>query len=162
MIARFEPGEWPNQQGTAWAHKRAARSSVGVLAALLATVSLALAGCGGSHPRTVVLRSAIPATSDIWVRITGPGGAVSYIARRFMGGAAFSRFSFTDASREGVFLPPGVRQRKLCSSTHVIRQEDAPDLQKWRGNKLEITIYGRKVSEIFCAVLGADLYLGGS
>jgi hypothetical protein len=142
--------------------KRLAGARRGVLAAFLAAASLAIAGCGSSHPRTVVLRSAVPATSDIWVRITGPGGAVSYIARRFRSGGAFSGFSFTDASREGVFLPPGVRDRKLCASTHIIRQADAPELQKWRWNKLAITIYGRKVSAIFCAVLGADLYLGSS
>ena len=84
---------------------------------------------------------------------------MSYIARRFRTGDAFSRFSFRDASREGLFLPPHVRDRKLCSSTHIIRRSDAPDLQEWRGRTLEVTIYGREISAIYCAVLGADLYL---
>jgi hypothetical protein len=58
-----------------------------------------------------------------------------------------------------VFVPPRVRERKLCASTHVIRADDAPQLQKWRGRTLAITIYGQQSSRIFCAVLGGDLYL---
>ena len=100
-----------------------------------------------------------PDVSDIYVRITGPGGAVSYVARRFKTGDAFSRLSFKDASREGSFLPPDVRDRKLCSSTHIIRSDDAPELQKWRGRTLEVTIYGRKISAIYCAVLGSEIYV---
>lgn len=132
------------------------------LAAVLATASLAIAGCGSSHPRTVVLRSAVPATSDIWLRITGPGGAVSYVSRRFKSGGAFRKFRFGDAGRKGLFLPPHVRDRKLCASTHVIWRGDAPQLQKWRGRTLAITVYGAKVSGIYCAVLGPDLYVGAS
>jgi hypothetical protein len=125
-------------------------------------VIVASAGCGSSHPRTEVLRSTLPPTSDIYLRITGPGGAVSYIGRRFESGGTFSKFRFRDAHREGLFLPLGVRQRKLCASTHVIRRGDAPQLQKWRGRTLEITIYGKKISVIFCAVLTSSLYLGDS
>jgi hypothetical protein len=128
---------------------------------VLATVSLALAGCGSSHPRTVVLRSALPATSDIWLRITGPGGAVSYVARRFKSGGAFSKFRFREAGRRGLFLPPGIRDQKLCASAHTISQGDAPQLQKWQGKTLEITVYGSEISAIYCAVLGPGLYLEG-
>jgi hypothetical protein len=146
-----------------WAlQRRLAGARRGVLAAVLATVIVAVVGCGSSHPRTQVLKSALPGVSDIYVRITGPGGAVSYIVRRFRTGDAFSRFSFSDASREGLFLPPDVRDRKLCSSTHIIRRGDAPELQKWRGRTLEVTIYGKKISAIYCAVLGSDIYLGAS
>ncbi|HEY3551729.1 MAG TPA: hypothetical protein VGK69_11830 [Gaiellaceae bacterium] len=107
-----------------------------------------------------MLRSANPLTSDIYVRITGPGGAVSYVARRFMSGGEFSRFRFSKEPREGPFLPPRVRDRKLCSSTHVIRDSDAPALQRWRRRTLEITVYGIKVSAIYCAALGPNIYAG--
>jgi hypothetical protein len=129
------------------------------LPAFLATATLV--SCGGSYPRTEVLRSANPLTSDVYVRITGPGGAVSYLGQRFRT-AAFAKFNFSDAGREGVFLPPRVRDRKLCASVHTIREGDAPELQKWRGRKLEITVYGKKPSAIFCAAFGSDLYLKGS
>lgn len=129
------------------------------LTAVLATVILV--SCGGSYPRTEVLRSANPLTSDIYVRITGPGGAVSYIGKRLMTGG-FAKFNFSDASREGLFLPPRVRDRKLCGSVHTIRDGDAGELQKWDGRKLAITVYGGKISAIFCAALGSAIYLGSS
>lgn len=132
----------------------------GVLAAVLASVTLAVAACGSAHPRTEVLKSANPFTSDIYLRITGPGGAVSYIGQELTGGA-FRKFKFNEADKQGLFLPPGVRDRKLCSSTHTIRSADAPELQKWSGRKLAITVYGNRTSSIFCAALGPGLYLGG-
>jgi hypothetical protein len=138
-------------------------SRPGVLAALLAAIALTTVGCGSSHPRTVVLRATAPVMSDIYLRITGPGGAVSYTAQVFRRGGAFDRFNFRETARsEGVFLPPPVRQRKLCGSTHVIRAADAPQLQKWRGKTLAITIYGKKVSQIYCSVLTSSLYLQDS
>jgi hypothetical protein len=131
-----------------------------MLAAVLTTMTLAIAGCGSSHPRTEVLRGVGPDVSDIYLRITGPGGAVYYLAQRFRRTELFDAFRFRrTAVSEGVFIPPRVRERKLCASTHVIRAYDAPQLQKWRGKTLEITIYGQKASRIFCAVLGRDLYL---
>jgi hypothetical protein len=139
------------------------QSRRGMLAGVLAAVVLAMAGCGGSHPRTQVLRATAPVLSDIYVRITGPGGAVSNTAQLFRRGGVFDRFNFREAAdREGVFLPPPVRRQKLCASTHVIQAGDAPQLQKWRGKTLEITIYGKKVSRIYCSVLTSTLYLGGS
>jgi hypothetical protein len=134
----------------------------GILTTVLAAVTLAVAGCGSSHPRTEVLRSANRVTAGIYIRITGPGGAVNYIAQRFISGDAFDRFNFHKTHREDVFLPPGVQERKLCGSTHVIQPVDAPQLQKWRGRRLAITIYGSKTSAIYCAVLGYGLYLGPS
>jgi hypothetical protein len=133
----------------------------GVLPAVLATVILALAGCGSSHPRTEVLRSANPLTSDMYLRLTGPGGAVSHVAQQLMTGA-FSKYNFRKDRREGRFLPPRVLDRKICSSTHTIRPADAPELQKWRGRKITITVYGRKNSTIYCAGLGPGIYQGGS
>jgi hypothetical protein len=125
-----------------------------VLAAVLVT-----AGCGSSQPRTEVLRSSIPLTSDIYVRITGPGGAVGYVGRQFMTSGTFDRFSFKRENRKaGLFLPPRVRGRKLCASTHTITPIDASELQKWRGRTLEVSVYGRKTSTIFCSVLGSALY----
>jgi hypothetical protein len=122
-----------------------------------------MAGCGGSHPRTAVLRGTNPLLSDIYLRITGPGGAVYYIAQRFRRGGGFKGFRFRKtAGSERVFLPPSVRERKLCASTHIIRADDAPQLQKWRGKTLEITIYGEKTSGIYCSVLTGNLYLGPS
>jgi hypothetical protein len=130
------------------------------LTAVLATVILV--SCGGSYPRTEVLRSVNPLTSDIYVRITGPGGAVRYIGQRFMTGG-FAKFNFSDARRVGLFLPPHVRERKLCASVHTIRDGDASELQKWDGRKLAITVYGKKkIAAIFCAALGSAIYLGSA
>jgi hypothetical protein len=134
----------------------------GVLAAVLAAVILAMAGCGSSHPRTEVLRSANPLTSDIYVRITGPGGAVSYTGQRFITYGEFSKYNLRKDRRGGLFVPPRILDRKLCASTHVIRRADAPELQRWRGRTLAVTVYGKKSSAIFCAVLGRGIYRGGS
>jgi hypothetical protein len=130
-----------------------------VLAAVVAGGLVLRSLSHSANPRTEVLRSATP-LSDIWVRITGPGGAVSYISQRFMSGDRFSRFTFRQASVRGEFLPPDVRERKLCASTHVIQPGDAAQLQKWQGKTLAITIYGSKTSTLYCAVLGYGLYLG--
>lgn len=129
----------------------------------VAALPLSICGCGGSGhlPRTEVLRSENPLTSDIYLRITGPGEAVSYIGQRLRGGA-FKKFRFSEPRRPGLFLPPRVRDRKLCSSIHTIRSGDAPALQKWRGRKLATTVYGNKASSMFCAALNPRLYLGGS
>ena len=132
------------------------------IAVLLLIVSLPLAtcGCGSSHPRTQVLQSANPLTSDIYLRITGPGGAVSYVAQRLMTGG-FSKFSFTKGTGQRLFLPPSVRDTKLCASTHTIHWWDASELQKWRGRKLAISVYGKKSSAIYCAAFGPSIYQTG-
>jgi len=61
-----------------------------------------------------------------------------------------------------VYLPPRIKERKLCASTHVIQTYDAPQLQEWRGKTLEITIYGQKTSQIYCSVLTGNLYVEAS
>lgn len=129
-----------------------------LLAAVVAGVVLAFSSSRTTNPRTEVLRSAGP-LSGIWVRITGPGGAVSYVGHRFLTSGAFNRFTFRKAAAQGLFLPPSIRAQKLCASTHVIQLGDAPQLQQWRGRTLAITIYGEKESAIYCAVLGYGLYL---
>src|SRR3954447_5075974 len=93
---------------------RLAEARQAFLATAFTTVIFALAACGRSQPRTQVLRSANPLSSDIYVRITGPGGAVSYVAQKFTS-AAFSKYSFSKVGREGLFLPPRVLEQKLCS-----------------------------------------------
>jgi hypothetical protein len=72
---------------------------------------------------------------------------------------AFDRFSFHETVPGGeAFLPPRVKERKLCASTHVIQTYDAPQLQRWLGKTLEITVYGTETSQIYCAVLTGNLY----
>lgn len=132
-----------------------------VLAAVLTGVCGTMTGCGGSHPRTELLSSANPRSPKIYVRITGPGGAVNYAGDRFITYGGFSRYSLRKDPRGGFFVPPRILDRKLCASTHIIRPGDAPQLQKWRGRTLAITVYGAKTSTLFCAALGPGLYQGG-
>lgn len=127
-------------------------------AAAVAATFLVFDSSGTANPRTEVLRSTSP-LSGIWVRITGPGGAVDYVGSRFLTGGAFRRFTLRKAP-QGSFMPPPIRNQKLCGATHVIQPGDASQLQKWQGKKLAISIYGEKASAIYCAVLGYGLYLG--
>jgi hypothetical protein len=130
-------------------------------AAVLVAAILTLTGCGSSHPRTQVLRSANPLTSDMYIRVTGPGGAVSYVTEKIMSGG-LSRYSLRKEGRKGFFVPPRITDRKICASTHTIRSSDAPALQAWRGRTIEITVYGGKSSMFYCAGLGPGIYRGGS
>jgi hypothetical protein len=132
------------------------------LGTVLAVVVLLLSGCGGSHQRTELLQSANPLTSDISVQINGPGGAVSYVGQRFITAGDFGKYDLRKDPKGGFFVPPRIRDHKLCASTHVIRLTDAPQLQKWRGRTLAVTVYGKKSSTIFCAVLGPGLYQADS
>lgn len=128
------------------------------LGVVVTVVVLALSGCGGSHPRTELLQSANPLTSDISVQITGPGGAVSYVGQRLITVGDFGKYDLRKDPKGGFLVPPRIRDHKLCGSTHVIRLTDAPQLQKWRGRTLAVTVYGKKSSTIFCAALGPGLY----
>ena len=125
---------------------------IAALAVVLATVMLAACACGsGNRTKAELLRSANPLTSDLYLRVKGPAGAVSYITQGAITGA-FSRF------REGFFVPPRVRNRKACSFTHIIGVADAPDLQKWRGKKTSITVYGNSsYAAIYCLGIAATL-----
>ena len=109
-----------------------------LVAAVLTALLLLASACGGVDSRTEVvrLRSANPLTSDLYVRMRGPAGAVKYIAQ------GLSRGAFTSQT-EGFFVPPGVRRQKACSLSHTIGYLDAPKLQAWRGRKIKITVYGK-------------------
>src|SRR2546423_8853403 len=116
-----------------------ARASRPFLVAAVLTALLILASaCGGVDSRTEVvrLRSANPLTSDLYVRMRGPAGAVKYIAQ------GLSRGAFSSQT-EGFFVPRGVRRQKACSLSHTIGYLDAPKLQPWRGRKIRITVYGK-------------------
>ena len=82
------------------------------------------------------MRSANALTSDLYVQMRGPAGAVDYIAQ------GLSRGAFSSQA-EGFFVPPDVRRRDACSLSHTIGYLDAPKLQPWRGKKIRITVYGR-------------------
>lgn len=108
----------------------------------LAGVLLALSGCGGgAKTRSEVLRSSNPLTSDLYIRVRGPAGAVSSIAHGMMTGAL-------TRGHRGFFLPPNPRHESsrhlVCSIDHTISSTDSPDLQAWRGKKTTISVYGNK------------------
>ena len=117
-----------------------------LLAAVLTAILFATSACGGVDSRTEVLhlRSANPLTSDLYVRVRGPAGAVKYIAEGLTRGAFASQ-------AEGFFVPPGVRRQKACSFSHTISSLDARQLQSWRGKKLKVTVYGnRSYAATYC------------
>jgi len=121
-----------------------------VLTALLLTVS----ACGAVDSRTEVLRlrSANPVTSDLYVRMRGPAGAVNYIAQGLIRGA------FNKAAG-GFFVPPNLHRQKACSFGHTIGFEDSPDLQAWRGKKITIAVYGSSsYAGTYCRGIRAGLY----
>jgi hypothetical protein len=108
-----------------------------VVAVVLTALLLTASACGAVDSRTEVvrLRSANPLTSDLYVRMRGPAGAVHYIAQGLIRGAFGSQ-------AEGFFVPPDVRRQKTCSFSHTISSLDSPQLQAWRGRKMKITVYG--------------------
>lgn len=137
---------------------RIRRRRIAVTAAVLAALMLIASACGVSTKVEVLrLRSANPLTSDLYVRLKGPSGAVSYIAKGLVRGA-FSR----DAG--GFFVPPTVRRQKACSVSHTIEDVDSPHLQAWRGKKLTITVYGNSsYAATYCqGIRSAGIYLSPS
>jgi hypothetical protein len=119
-------------------------------------VALTVAACGAansSKTEILRLRSANPLTSNIYVKVIGPAGAVNYVVDR-MKAAAFK----TD--EVGVFLPPSESSRPHCSFAHAIRSGDAPDLQRWRGEKVRLAVYGS--AGLFCHLLRSSIYLAGT
>jgi len=124
------------------------------LASVLTALVLMACGCGGSNTKVEVLRlrSANPLTSDLYVRIRGPAGAVSYIAQGFISGA-FSK----DA--RGFFVPPNLRRQRACSFSHTIGDADAPNLQAWRGKKMTIAVYGNSsYAATYCQGIRVGIY----
>ena len=133
---------------------RVRRRRIANLAAVLMALMLTASGCGGSNDKTEVLRlrSANPLTSDLYVRIRGPAGAVSLIAQ----GLTTGGFS---SNGEGSFVPPDLHQQTACSFSHTIRPADAPNLQAWRGRKMTITVYGNNsYAAIYCQGIRAGIY----
>jgi len=127
------------------------------LACSAATLALLVSACGGAGAKTEVvrLRSANPVTSDLYVRIRGPAGAVGYLVRGLATGA------FGDQAG-GFFVPPAARHR-ACSFSHTIGPLDAPSLQAWRGRKVTITIFGKGASAVtYCLGLRTGVFLSRS
>jgi hypothetical protein len=121
-----------------------------VAAVVLTALALTTAACASSSTKIEVLRlrSANPLTSDLYVRISGPAGAVNYLAHGLTAGA----FS-TGAG--GSFVPPTVRRRKACSFSHTIGYGDAASLQAWRGRKIRIAVFGnRSYAATYCQGIG--------
>ena len=133
---------------------RARGSQIVSLAALLTGLMLTACACGSNGTKTEVLRlrSANPLTSDLYVRMRGPAGAVSFIAKGLITGG-FSK------GAEGFFLPPRLRQQKVCSFSHTISYADAPNLQAWRGRKMRITVYGdSSYAATYCRGIRTGIY----
>ena len=123
----------------------------GVLTALLFVAS----ACGGINRKTEVLRlrSANPLTSDLYVRIRGPGGAVSYLEE------GLARGAFGSTETQGFFVPPGLRRKEACSFSHTIDSLDAPQLQDWRGKKMKVTVYGNSTyATTYCRGIQAVIF----
>src|SRR5579875_1411299 len=114
------------------------RSAVGrgrrtraALTGVLLTVAVATSACAAAGNKTTVLRlrSANPLTSDLYVRIRGPAGAVHYLARGLTAGA------FGDETG-GAFVPPGARRRRACTLSHRIsvRRPEPAGLARQEGD----------------------------
>jgi hypothetical protein len=104
---------------------------------------LTVSACGGSDAsKTEIVR--LKSTPPIsFVRVSGPAGAVNYIAGR-LAAATFTK------DEVGVF-PPSHYPRPRCSFSHTIRSTDARDLRHWRGKKVRIAVYDS--AGLFCQVL---------
>lgn len=122
---------------------------------------LTVAGCGGADnkPTNELLRSANPLTSDIYVQVRGPTGAVRHVANAMMTGA-FTKYG------GGFFVPPHLHHRlheqRACLFVHTIEPVDSPGLQAWRGQKITISVSGNRSSaEFYCGAI-RDVFLGAS
>ncbi len=133
---------------------RASRRPLASLAAVLIGLALTTCACGGNSTKTEVLRlrSANRLTTDLVVRLTGPAGAVNYIAQGLIRGA------FNKAG-VGSFVPPNLPRRQACSLRHTIGSLDAPKLQDWRGQKMTIAVYGNSsYAAAYCRGIRAGIY----
>lgn len=130
------------------------------LVLVLLAVMLTASGCGaGNEPtRTELLRSANPLTSDVYIQIRGPAGAVNYLGNTLQG-AAFTNQTgaFTEAD-SGFFVPPALHNRlhehRICLFVETIQPWDRPEIQPWVGKKITVTVYGNKSSVLFCRLFG--------
>lgn len=133
----------------------------------LVGVILAASGCGASSnkPAAELLRSANPLTSDFYLQIKGPAGAVDEIANKIEAGA-FTRKAGAALSKagDGSFVPRRLHDRlqghQICLFVRTIQPWDSPALQEWVGKTITISAYGNKRFLLWCrlfprVVLGA-------
>jgi hypothetical protein len=119
----------------------------------LTVVLLSTTSCGASknEAETAILRSSNPLTSDLYIRIHGPAGAVDYIADEMITGAFIK-------NREGFFAPPRLPEsfdQRVCSIDHIISSTDSPNLQAWRGKQTTIAVYGdESYAAVYCRGIG--------
>lgn len=130
------------------------RGRIAILGAALTALMLVVSACAGGSTKTEVLRlrSANPLTSDLYVRVKGPAGAVRYIAQ------GLTRGAFSEGPA-GSFVPPGLKQEKACSFSHTIDTTDPPNFQAWLGKKVRITVYGTSsYAGTYCHGIGAGIF----
>jgi hypothetical protein len=125
---------------------------------VLAAVMLTASSCGGSgKPTKQLLRSNNPLTSDLYVQIKGPAGAVSKIANAIETGA-FTNIKLglvPPYGNGGSFVPPHVQSHRICLFAQTIQPVDSPQLQAWLGDKITFTVYGSKSSSVlYCRLFG--------
>jgi hypothetical protein len=98
-------------------------------------------------------------TSDIYVQIRGPAGAVSPIANAIETGA-FTKIKtgpITAYGEGSSFLPPRLyhhlHEHRICLFAHTIQAGESPTLQPWVGKKITISVYGHKSSLLYCRLI---------
>jgi hypothetical protein len=119
---------------------------------------LTTSGCGANDkPTKQLLRSNNPVSSDLYVQIKGPAGAVSKIANAIEAGA-FTHIKtgpVPSYGNGGSFVPPRLLRHRVCLFTQTIQPADSPQLQPWLGKKITFTVYGSKsTSMLYCGLLG--------
>jgi hypothetical protein len=125
----------------------------------LAAVTLTASSCGaGEKPTKQLLRSNNPLTSDLYVQIKGPAGAVSKIANAIETGA-FTNIKLGPVppyGQSGSFVPPLLQRHRICLFAQTIQPADSPQLQAWRGKKITFTVYGSRQdsSALYCRLFG--------
>lgn len=114
--------------------------------------------CGTSDkPTKQLLRSNNPLTSDLYVQIKGPAGAVSKIANAIETGA-FTNIKMGPVppyGNGGSFVPLRLQRHRICLFAQTIQPADSPQLQRWVGKKITFTVYGNKSSSaLYCRLFG--------
>jgi hypothetical protein len=125
---------------------------------ILAAVMLTASSCGaGNKPTKQLLRSNNPLTSDLYVQIKGPRGAVGKIANAIETGA-FTNIKLGPVppyGHGGSFVPPRLQGQRVCLFAHTVQLTDSPRLQPWLGKKITFTVYGSKsTSRLYCRLFG--------
>lgn len=139
-----------------WVQPRGVAPLVVVIAAVMLTAS----SCGASDKAAKqLLRSDNPVTSDLYVQLKGPAGAVTKIANGIETGAftTIKAGAVPPYGTGGSFVPPNLQRHRVCLFTRTIQPVDSPELQPWLGQKITFTVYGGKSSPsvLYCRLLGA-------